>query len=351
MIPYLSRGPLKIISRHRISRYQFSFMEITQRHCHHFFNCILTPGRIQSRHCSTLTITVCKKTRQIKTLLPSIALVCGFVIEPATALDNEIIIDSQPVSMTKQSIKCDVDEIENISTRRLVHCDSAKLVELRYKDISKSAVKFTIAPFDDEISKGVRAELRDMYEAKNGEVVWYRFSTLLEKDFPMASTHRLVLAQWHERTQDGVGSLRPPLSHRLWNGQFVITLWNQDRIDAQGPTGDGEVLFEQSDFELGVFHEFVYKLRWSASEDGEITGWTRKCPVLETTCPGENWQQIVKHKGSTGYDNEKVKSYYFKLGLYTVTEFDVPFTAYHRDYRIGANAEDIGIADTDLGQP
>lgn len=282
---------------------------------------------------------------QIKSLLLSATLIGGISLETATALDTEIVIDSQPVSISKKSVKCDLDEVEHISTRRLAHCDSAKLIELNYKDISTMAVKFTIDPYDDEISQGVRSELRDMYEAKNGEVAWYRFSTLLEEDFPITSSHRLVLAQWHERTQDGVGSLRPPLSHRLWDGQFVITLWNQQRIDERGPKGDGEILFEEQDFERGVFHEFVYKVRWSAGEDGEITGWRRKCPVLDAACPGGNWQQIVQHKGSTGYDDDKVKSYYFKLGLYTVTEFDVPFTAYHRDYRIGTSAAEIGITD------
>jgi hypothetical protein len=270
------------------------------------------------------------------------------ILESVAAQENEILIDSQPVSLNKQSVKCDIDEIENVSKRRLVHCDSAKLVELSYQDKKTSAFKFTIKPYDDEISGGVRAELRDMLEVQNNDVVWYRFSTLLPDDFPITSRHRLVLAQWHERTRENVESLRPPLAHRLWDGQFVITLWNQERIDAQGPEGDGQILFEDTNIERGIFYEFVYKITWSADDDGEILGWRRKCPILDSTCSGSDWREIVQHSGATGYSDEKVKSYYFKLGLYTVSHFDETFTAFHRDYMAGFTAADIGINENDI---
>jgi len=52
----------------------------------------------------------------------------------------------------------------------------------------------------------------------------------------------------------------------------------------------------------------------------------------------------VRYSGSTGYDNEQIKSYNFKLGLYTVTDFEVPFSAYHKGYRIGHTAAEIGAA-------
>ncbi len=256
---------------------------------------------------------------------------------------EHIVIDGTPVDLKKTSIKCEIKNIpKNISARRLTDCYSAKRVVLKHDDVRLEAVKFTIKPETRQISNGVRAELRDMYEAVNGEEVWYRFSTLLPKDFAVSSKHRLVLAQWHERMNAGKKSLRPPLSHRLWNGRFVVTLWNRDRIARRGGEGDGEILYETAKLDRGVFYEYVYKIVWSPGMDGEIVGWVRQCKPLDPICKGSRWQEIIRYRGSTGYDNVNIKSYYFKLGLYTVTDFDVPFSAYHRGYRIGSSASEIG---------
>ncbi len=122
----------------------------------------------------------------------------------------------------------------------------------------------------------------------------------------------------------------------------MVTLWNNERIEKQGAKGDGEILFQIPEIERGVFHDFVYKIVWSADAGGEIRGWMRQCPLPDPDC-GLSWQEIVNYSGSTGYESDVVKGYYFKLGLYTVTDFDVAFTAYHKNYRIGANTSDIGV--------
>ncbi len=264
----------------------------------------------------------------------------------AAQVKEQIVIDGTPVVLEKTSIKCEIKDIPaNVSVRRLADCYSAKLVVVEHDDVKFRAVKFTIRPETKRISSGVRAELRDMHEAHNGEETWYRFSTLLPKNFAIESKHRLVLAQWHERMNEGKGSLRPPLSHRLWDGRFVVTLWNKDRIKSRGGKGDGEILFSLPELDRGVFYEFVYKIVWSPKKDGEIAGWIRQCKPLDPDCTGSHWQKIIRYSGSTGYDNDDIKSYYFKLGLYTVTDFKVPFTAYHRGYRIGASAAEIGATD------
>ncbi len=238
------------------------------------------------------------------------------------------------------SIKCEVGEIPDTSIRRLAHCDSARFVSFSDGAPERDIVRFEIRPEDEKISNGNRAELRDMHEAVNDQEVWYRLSTMLPEDFPIDATHRLVLAQWHERLPEGTPSLRPPLSHRLWNGRFVITLWNQDIIDARGRKGDGEILYDLPELERGVFHDFVYRVVWSTGEKGRILGWKRTCPAPGDECDGAEWQRIVDFNGPTGYD--QAIGYYFKYGLYTVSDFDATFTAYHRDARIGATPEDIG---------
>lgn len=258
----------------------------------------------------------------------------------------DVEVDGKQIQITKNSVKCGDPGFEGVSTRRLVDCDSAKLVEFEYEDIAKRVVKFTINPFDEQISAGVRAELRDMHEARNGEEIWYRFATLLPRDFAIESRHRLVLAQWHERMQEGMVRLRLPLSHRLWNGRFVVTPWNNDLVAERGQEGDGAILFDLPRVELGQWYDFVYKVRWSGGVDGEIVAWMRRCPALNVDCGGgTEWQRIIDYSGSTGYGEDEVKSYYFKLGLYTVSEFDVSFIAFHKNYRTGESAAEVGAID------
>ena len=258
---------------------------------------------------------------------------------------EELIIEGQVVEASAQSIKCELGEKPGVSKKRLVDCNSAELVDLSVHGGDMYAIQFQISPKDKKISEGVRAELRDMHESHNGDVDWYRFSTLLPREFPLQSPHRLVLSQWHERIHEGGKSLRPPLSHRLWNGRFVVTLWNADRIAERGMEGDGEILFELPQLELGRFYEFVYKIRWSGDDDGEITAWVRTCPVIDFTCPGSLWSNVINYDGQTGYPDSQIESYYFKLGLYTVTDFAETMTAYHRDYQRGTSAAEIGLTD------
>ncbi|MEM8811977.1 MAG: heparin lyase I family protein [Pseudomonadota bacterium] len=243
-----------------------------------------------------------------------------------------------------ESVKCDLGDIPDFSVKRLIDCDAAKFVELNYGDTALRAVRFQIDPQDAKISGGIRAELRDLYEAVNGEEVWYRLSTMLPPDFPVDADHRLVLAQWHERKMDSEQPLRPPLSHRLWNGRFVVTLWNQPIVDARDTIeGDGEIIYDDPDLERGVFHEFVYKIIWSDGNDGEIVAWKRTCPLERSECDASPWREVIRYNGATGYTN--VYGYYFKFGLYTVTPFDVSFTAYHKQYRIGRTPVEIGATD------
>jgi len=277
-------------------------------------------------------------------------LAAALAVAPAFGAEqDEIVIQGVPVTVTEESIKCDIDPAsvpKDISTKRLVDCNSAELIEISLPGEEIRAIRFTISPDDKKISSGTRAELRDMHVAKNGDETWYRFSTLLPEDFPIEAKHRLVMAQWHERVNEGQESLRPPLSHRLWDGRFVVTLWSGERIKELGSKkGDGEIIHSQPELERGVFHEYAYKIVWSPEDDGQVIGWRRQCAPIDVACTGGTWEEFIRYSGATGYTDEKVDGYYFKLGLYTVTSFDVPFTAYHQGFASGASADDIGLAD------
>jgi Polysaccharide lyase len=278
----------------------------------------------------------------------ALAFLAAVPLQAAVAFDTyDVQIGDDVIDFVDTSVKCSEEGgFDGFSVRRLVDCDSATLIEFQYKDVAKSIFRFMIHPFDEQISQGVRAELRDMHEAKNGEEIWYRFATLIPSSAPLEAKHRLVLAQWHERMRDGMESLRPPLSHRLWDGRFVVTLWNNWRVQERGREGDGEILFEIPRIERELFYDFVYKIKWADDEEGEIEGWMRTCPALNVECgDGTSWQKIIGYRGSTGYESEVVKSYYFKFGLYTVSDLDVSFTAFHKNYRTGESARDVGAID------
>ena len=134
--------------------------------------------------------------------------------------------------------------------------------------------------------------------------------------------------------------MRPNISHRLWNGRFVVTLWSDDGFEWLGTIeGDGQILYSEPRSNPGV-----YRFVGSPENDGRIDSWMRQCPPLRETCDSD-WHDMIQFVGTTGYSNDKVDGYYFKYGLYTVSDFDAPFTAFHKDYWRGPTAASIGLSD------
>ena len=79
------------------------------------------------------------------------------------------------------------------------------------------ACRFEIRP-GDHVSQGLRAELRDWYNAPFEEDTWYGFSTYLPKDFEPPKGVGIVLAQWHDQAELGDPSGKPPLAIRYLDG-------------------------------------------------------------------------------------------------------------------------------------
>jgi len=197
-------------------------------------------------------------------------------------------------------------------------------------------IRFEIRPENPQINQGRRAELRDMLDAVAGQEVWYRFSTLVPLDFPK-NAPQVVLAQWHEQLAEGEPSRRPPLAHRLIDGVFIVTLWNDQIYESSGGKGNGIVLFQDPSYALGSVYDYVYRIVWAPVGQGSVTGWRREkaCSFAEPACKPGRWHRFIAYGGPIGY--EVAKGYYFKLGIYTVRPFTSPLTVYHRAYQRGPN--------------
>ena len=74
----------------------------------------------------------------------------------------------------------------------------------------------------DEVSQGLRAELRDWYNAPFDVDIWYGFSTYLPKDFHPPRGVGVVLAQWHDQAELGDPVRQAAAGHPLsrWSAAF-----------------------------------------------------------------------------------------------------------------------------------
>lgn len=206
------------------------------------------------------------------------------------------------------------------SKKRIIAPHSLAFVDVE----GVNAARFEIRPDDRKVSDGYRAELRDPYIAAPGEEVWYRFRTLIPRDFPFHRRHSVVLAQWHDRKVKGQPAQRPQLALRLVDGSLRLTLWNDAVFAAQGERGDGLFVYETRDFPRGEWLDMRYRVKWSPGDDGLAQVWI-------------NGRQVTDYRGPIGYKAD-VYGPYFKLGIYTVHEFDEPFYVYHTDFGRAASA-------------
>ena len=256
--------------------------------------------------------------------------------------------DGETVPTRNYSIKCALGELPNFSARRLDDCHSASVVDVvGWPNVG--LLHFAIDPNDAQISDGTRAELRDLFEAHNGDEQWYRFSTLLPRNFPSDQAPGVVLAQWHERLASG-DALRPPLALRLVGGKFAVTVWNADIYREQAGDGDGATVYRGDVDPRGMINEFVFRIAWNANATGGVTAWRRDGCLLPTPrCQAGPWQQIIKYAGPIGYP--QAAGYYFKFGVYTTHHFTERLAVYHFGYRSGQSAASIGTREAIFLQP
>ena len=292
---------------------------------------------VQSTGAQSFRVEACMSSlHPIRLALVALASMLASEMSSATSGDvprgpGKLVFRGVPIEAQEESVKCDIKHVSGVSLRRLVDCDSATYITIP-KKTELSVIRFEIRPENPEINQGRRAELRDMLDAVAGEEVWYRFSTLVPRDFPKGAP-QVVVAQWHEQLAQGEPSRRPPLAHRLVDGVFIVTLWNEETYDRSDGKGHGIILFQDPGYAFGSVYEYVYRIVWSPVGQGNVTGWRREqaCSFADTACKPGHWHRFISYRG------EVAKGYYFKFGIYTVRPFESPLIVYHRAYQRGPN--------------
>jgi hypothetical protein len=187
------------------------------------------------------------------------------------------------------------------------------------------AARFELRAGDDT-GDGVRAELKERFTAPFGRDVWYSFSTWIPPDFPIVPENT-VITQWHAQDDAGeeAASRSPVLAHRYEAGALVIDARSSAVPTQSANDGTRAVLFRQPDLPRGVWHDFVYRIRWSWREDGQVEAWL-------------NGKRIIYYRGPAGYNDRAGP--YFKFGLYKHAG-SRPFVIFHDEYRRGFSRSEV----------
>lgn len=209
--------------------------------------------------------------------------------------------------------------LDGWSVRRLKR-DYSAVVQNDIVRSGRYACRFEIRPGDD-IAQGIRAELRDWYNAPFEADTWYGFSTFLPDDFDPPPGVVVVLAQWHDQAEIGNPAGKPPLAMRYVDGTLRFTGAFAE-VASQDP--DRRYVFHEIPaIARGVWHDFVFRAFWSQRGDSVIEAFHNGAPLF-------------RFEGPLGYRNE-IKGPYFKLGVYTSGALTGPLVAYHDNFARGGS--------------
>ena len=214
-------------------------------------------------------------------------------------------------------------DLSGWSCKRLFGAHSA-VVQSDVVRVGKYACRFELRP-GDYISQGHRAELRDHYNVRWDERVWYGFSTFLSAEHRPSAGVGLVLAQWHDQAKLGDPSGKPPIAIRYRDGRLFVT-GAAGKFASPAPDSRYEFL-SLPDFPLGRWHDFVFEVFWSRHGTSEIRAWL-------------NGELVIDWRGPLAYENE-VEGPYFKLGVYCSPPDVVPVVAYHDNYSRGHSYAEV----------
>jgi hypothetical protein len=200
------------------------------------------------------------------------------------------------------------------SIRRLAK-DYSAVIQSEIVRTGSKACRFEIRS-GDRISQGLRAELRDWYNAPFEADTWYGFSTYLPKDFRPPKGVGVVLAQWHDQAELGDPAGKPPLALRYLDGTLRFT-GAFSEVASHDP--DRRYVFHEiPDVARATWLDFVFRIHWSRTGDSTIDAFL-------------GGERLFRFDGPLGYRNQ-IKGPYFKLGVYASGDIDEPLVVYHDNY-------------------
>ena len=134
-----------------------------------------------------------------------------------------------------------------------------------------------------------------------GQDTWYGFSIYLPDPYA-ADTLEESLAQWHkaEPAEPGDTVTQPPMALHSGNGRWTVVT----RSATDQPTTNAtkqEKKFDLGPYKVGEWTDWVFRVRWNWTGDGELQVW-------------KNGVEVIKTKGPIGYNDAVMP--YFKMGIY-----------------------------------
>ena len=235
-------------------------------------------------------------------------------------------LETDPKGAKSVTLDFEGGNFDGWSVRRLARPDSA-MIQDQIVRVGTRACRFEIAP-GDYISQGVRAELRDWYNAPLEAVTWYGFSSYLPESLVALKGTGIVLAQWHDQAELGDPSGKPPVAIRYLDGDLLFT---GAFSEVASPNPAKRYLFHSiANIPHAVWLDFVFRIHWSHRKDGRIDAFL-------------NGASLFRFEGPLGYRNQ-IKGPYFKLGVYASGAIDGPVVVYHDNYSRGASYDEVDPA-------
>ncbi len=232
-----------------------------------------------------------------------------------------------------------VEEIENRWSIDSVRKDYAQQIVTDNVRAGRVAIRFE-SRYGDRLPRDKLGHYHNelsayhQFKAKMGQDYWYGLSMFIPADFPIHK-NRLVLGQWHSIRDPGEIPRSPPLSQRYENGWFLVKVCHgAKKIYTENPCPKKKVIYRDRNLKLGVWHDFIYHVRWSYRDDGFVELWI-------------DGKKVVDYRGPVGYNDDKGP--YFKYGIYR-NDVEETYVVYFDEYRRGNSYEEVDPAGNHYGQ-
>lgn len=169
----------------------------------------------------------------------------------------------------------------------------------------KSSLAMSLRWDDPLVAGNKRAELR-LRSAEFHRDYWFKFSLYLPDDW-VSDTRPVTLAQWHGVRDQllGEGGRAPPLRLLVADGKWIIVGGADNmritRFWYQTYTNEYLRIYWSAPITRGKWEDWLFKIRWSHQEDGELAVW-------------RDGKQILHRKGANAYEDPLAP--FFKIGIY-----------------------------------